>query len=413
MSILTLLTSVVTLLLLAVLFSFILCGSILAEKNGNPKLKWLMFLLFIGICLYYLIYILVFTGLIVKFPFFLRGLVPVFYSTQPAIYFYVVLNLDENYTFSKKDLWHFLPAIYSIIDNYGFYAGGPEHWKQLALLVNENNNAISSYRGTLVTAKYNFILRVLLYLTYTLFAWVYYVKNIQYNKNFTEQFVTKWLKYFLILVSLFVVALSFSTIYNSTYVQLSDPSSKHFYMYPLIITSITVIILSSYILFNPILLYGVPRINFNTIADNKNTLSQFSKIDEKELTSSELYLEQNEIQIKELKLAQAIIKEIKELKLYTDTEFSLSKASNHFNLPIHHISFVINKHLQKSFPDIICQMRIEHAINLLKSTSSKKFTMEAIGNMSGFHSRTTFYVNFKKITGISPNEYLQNLKSVN
>jgi YesN/AraC family two-component response regulator len=54
-------------------------------------------------------------------------------------------------------------------------------------------------------------------------------------------------------------------------------------------------------------------------------------------------------------------------------------------------------------------MRIAHAIQLLKDNRNKKFTMEAIGNMSGFNSRTTFYVSFKKTMGISPNEYLQKL----
>jgi AraC-like DNA-binding protein len=56
-------------------------------------------------------------------------------------------------------------------------------------------------------------------------------------------------------------------------------------------------------------------------------------------------------------------------------------------------------------------MRIEHAVELLKDNSHKKYTMEAIGYISGFNSRTTFYVSFKKITGITPNEYLQNIKS--
>ena len=86
-------------------------------------------------------------------------------------------------------------------------------------------------------------------------------------------------------------------------------------------------------------------------------------------------------------------------------------ASKHFSLPNHHISFVINNHLNKSFPDIICEMRIDHAIELLKDNGNKKYTMEAIGNISGFNSRSNFYVSFKKITGITPNEYLQNLKA--
>ena len=53
----------------------------------------------------------------------------------------------------------------------------------------------------------------------------------------------------------------------------------------------------------------------------------------------------------------------------------------------------------------ISEMRIEHAIALIENDTNKKYTLEAIGNMSGFHSRTTFYVSFKKHTGVSPLEY--------
>ena len=114
---------------------------------------------------------------------------------------------------------------------------------------------------------------------------------------------------------------------------------------------------------------------------------------------------------KEYKLAHSIISEITEKQLYKNVDFSLDNASIHFTLPRHHISFILNNHIKKSFPDIICEMRIEHAVELLKDNSHKKYTMEAIGYLSGFNSRTTFYVSFKKITGITPNEYLQNIKS--
>jgi AraC-like DNA-binding protein len=61
--------------------------------------------------------------------------------------------------------------------------------------------------------------------------------------------------------------------------------------------------------------------------------------------------------------------------------------------------------MKKSFPDLISEMRVEHAIALIESDNKKKYTLEAIGNMSGFHSRTTFYVSFKKHKGVSPLEF--------
>jgi hypothetical protein len=144
----TLSAPVVTLLISAVLVTFIACGTILVEKNANPKLKWLMFAIFYSLISYYYVNVLVITGFIGHVPFFLRGLTPFYYIIQPAIYFYVVINLNDNYTFSKIDLLHLIPVLYAIIDNWGFYSGGPQHWQYWANLISIEYTKIANYQGT-------------------------------------------------------------------------------------------------------------------------------------------------------------------------------------------------------------------------------------------------------------------------
>jgi len=392
--------SVVALLIAAVFTTFFACGTILMEKNGNPKLKGLMFAMLWGIINYHIIHVFVFTGLIDKVPFLLRGFAPFYYVVQPAIYFYVVVNLDENYSFSKIDLLHLIPAVYAIIDNFDYYSGGPQHWQYWAREISDDYSKIANYQGTLMKAKYNFILRVLLYVSYTLFAWRYYIKNIQLNREIKSQFVLKWLKLFLIVISIFVVSVAFSSVYNAIFISSFIDNSNLFLKIPIFVTGLAIITLATYILLNPLLLYGLPKINYKTIADNKKSLPNFKSLKN----------DIDEVDNKEYNLAQTIISEIKEKKLYLNPDFSIALASEHFSIPSHHISFILNNHINKSFPDIICEMRIDHSIELLKDNSNKKYTMEAIGNISGFNSRTTYYVSFKKITGISPNVYLQNLK---
>jgi len=391
---------VITLLLLTMLLTTIANFSIISEKNANPRLKWLMFTMFFGIINYYLVHVLVITGLIVHVPFLLRGMAPFYYLVQPAIYFYVVVNLKENYAFSKIHLLHLIPAFYSIIDNYGFYTGGHEHWQFWANKVSSNYANISNYPGSLVKAKFNFILRVLLYIAYTLFAWRYYIKNLQLDKEIKTLFVLKWLKFFLIVITIFVISVTYSSVYSAIFLSSLNEKTRLIFEVPLYLTGISLITLALYILLNPILLFGLPKINYSTINENNRSLSKFKTISNQD----------KEIENPEFHLANTIILEIKEKKLYSNSEFSVSMASEYFSIPNHHISYILNNHIKKSFPDIISEMRIDHAIQLLKDNNSKKYTMEAIGNIAGFNSRTTFYVSFKKITGISPNEYLQNLK---
>ena len=60
---------------------------------------------------------------------------------------------NENYSFSKKDLIHLIPALYSIIDNYGFYTGGSQHWKYWTNSIADNLSNILNYPGTIMKGK--------------------------------------------------------------------------------------------------------------------------------------------------------------------------------------------------------------------------------------------------------------------
>jgi AraC-like DNA-binding protein len=392
--------TVQSLLILAVLVTFLACGTIFLEKNGNPKLRLLLFVILSEIGLHFLVILFVLIGLIQDFPFLIRGIFPYFYLIQPAIYFYVVVNLNENYEFTKKDLLHLTPAILSLIDNCGFYLGGPEHWQYWSNSISNNFAEMAKYPGILMLSKYNFIFLDLLNISYTLFAWRYYFHFIKNNQEIKDQFVLKWLKMFLIIISIFIFSLASNLICNFKYLDTIINNSNTSVLITFCLIVFSILAFSCYILFNPILLYGLPKINYDTIADNVNTLPNFK--------SNKNAIEDHNI--KEFELAQTIISEIKEKQLYKNKDFSISLASQHFSIPIHHISFIINNHVQKSFPDIVCELRIDHAIQLLKDNRNKKYTMEAIGNLSGFKSRSTFYSSFKKITGITPNEYYQNLK---
>jgi AraC-like DNA-binding protein len=47
----------------------------------------------------------------------------------------------------------------------------------------------------------------------------------------------------------------------------------------------------------------------------------------------------------------------------------------------------------------------KHAKNLIKEGKNAELTLEAIGLLSGFSSRNTFFTAFKKAEGISPGSY--------
>lgn len=93
-------------------------------------------------------------------------------------------------------------------------------------------------------------------------------------------------------------------------------------------------------------------------------------------------------------------------KLYLEPDFSLQKLADHFN---HSISWVSTKAKQE-FPDqnlseVINSYRVNHAKSLLTKDEYAHYSIEAIGNESGFNSRASFFRAFKHHVGLTPALY--------
>lgn len=405
------LTAVAT-LLIASIFSFIVIISLIIEQKGNKHLRNLLLVILLGNFLYAATHFLGITGILIYIPVGLRIFTPIYYLIPPAIYFYVITNLNEAFKYKTIHLLHLLPFFISIIDNAPTLFWSQAEIKRMALIVVNNYTAYGNFNGVIFKVKYNYLFRMFFYTFYLMFSWRYYYSYVNQTKNQAEIRIVRWIKYFLIVLGLFVLTTALSLFYNFKYLMINTNTMNtvDLSLIPFIFVACAVILLCAFIFFNPILLFGIPRIT----GLNKNQYPPLTELNIDNTVISDINsnnrigekkIELNEETIKELQLAKSIIKEIKELQLYKDTKFSLSKASIHFNIPVHHISFVLNNQIKKSFPDIISEMRIEHAIALIENDTNKKYTLEAIGNMSGFHSRTTFYVSFKKHTGVSPLEY--------
>lgn len=70
-----------------------------------------------------------------------------------------------------------------------------------------------------------------------------------------------------------------------------------------------------------------------------------------------------------------------------------------------YLSKTINKVYGQNFVSYINHFRIGTAKELLKDPTFEQYTIEAIGEMSGFKSKSAFNAAFKKITGYTPSEY--------
>lgn len=111
----------------------------------------------------------------------------------------------------------------------------------------------------------------------------------------------------------------------------------------------------------------------------------------------------NDSQLREI--AERARKAIAEEHLYRDSSLSLADLSRIIETSPHELSRAINESLDESFHTLLRHYRLDDAKRRLRDPSHDVFTIEGIGQMSGFGSRSTFHDLFRKETGMSPAEF--------
>ncbi|UGU15939.1 helix-turn-helix transcriptional regulator [Sinomicrobium kalidii] len=89
--------------------------------------------------------------------------------------------------------------------------------------------------------------------------------------------------------------------------------------------------------------------------------------------------------------------------LFKNPDLTLPQLAEEIKVRPHLISQLLNDNLNKNFSLFINEYRIEEAKRILDSNRNLK--IEAIAEMCGFNSISTFYSAFKKITNTTPAKY--------
>ena len=104
-------------------------------------------------------------------------------------------------------------------------------------------------------------------------------------------------------------------------------------------------------------------------------------------------------------IADQIVATITAEKVYLNPKITLDQLSKICDLQRHSVSQTINQHMKTNFNELINKYRVEEAVQLLESSTTKNLTIKAIAEMAGFNTVSSFNANFKKIMGRSPKEF--------
>jgi len=94
---------------------------------------------------------------------------------------------------------------------------------------------------------------------------------------------------------------------------------------------------------------------------------------------------------------------LKNQKLFKKTELTISEIAEKLDVPSHILSQTINENLKKSFPVLINEYRVTYSKKMI--LENDLLTLEAIGNLCGFKSKSAFYNAFKKQLKTTPAKY--------
>jgi AraC-like DNA-binding protein len=95
-----------------------------------------------------------------------------------------------------------------------------------------------------------------------------------------------------------------------------------------------------------------------------------------------------------------------ENKPFLIEKIAMAEVAKILKVSSQQISQVINEKTNLNFNDFVNTFRIEEAKIMLLSNAYSKLTIDAIAQKSGFHSKSAFYVAFKKYTGNTPKEFI-------
>lgn len=305
----------------------------------------------------------------------------VFYGTRygswfllgPITYFYFKSITDAAWSFSKKQLLHFLPFIifvviipliaYKVLNDRQIDYG-------MLSVFDHREKIVSTIQWTYSIV---FILQFV-HLGYFLF------KNLKivnyYSKRLTSEYSNidvkiNWLKYFNIAL---IIILIFSVIF----------------LYILLVTDIYRRHLD-YIYVIPIgLLFNF--ISFKFMRTEWRPIENNSKYEGSSLN-------QDEIPDYIIKLNRLMENE----KVYLNNVIRLSDLSEMMTINKHHLSQIINQHYGLSFYDFINQFRVNEAKDII--IKHPEYTLHQVAFDSGFNNKTSFVNAFKKFEKVPPSKF--------
>jgi AraC-like DNA-binding protein len=347
--------------------------------------QYLLAGLLISTIFYYLPFFLSNAKLLHYAPYMLK-LGIIFYLMMPALLtLYVKSFLTKSFQFKKKYLFLLIGPFIAFLDYLYFHI---QNYAQLDEIVNmiENKNIYIFRLEGFIPFELNLLIRFIYILPFG-----YYLIKINIDKK-KRPFLTQedktifaFLKYLLlgVLCVYAIFFVYFIITLNSDEIDFTGSLTSGIS----IISGTLIMYLGLNILLSPQLLFDLKETRKKNIQINNETSEE------------------------DQELLNTIETKMGEEKFYLNENFSSQHVFTNFEISRSKLDELLVQRKGISFAEWLNSYRIEYAKNLL--LSNEQYTIDALSTMSGFSSRSAFHAAFKKITQITPTEYINQSKKGN
>lgn len=309
-------------------------------------------------------------------------LIPLTLAVGPLLFFYVKSITTSYFRFRKRDGLHFIPVLIFIVYKivifvYDASLPGFEDTQNGFLKIHLDEK----YIQPLVEIIEN--LQMLLYFAFTFQLYYTYKRKIQDYFSNTYALELNWIRNFLFVYAFLFLYKVFENVVGNSIIDLHW-TQRWWYEF-----------------FSAIAILYIGIKGYFTDTNTLKDLNLSMQPKQKSKTGATLQnekLEKDKVTVENF---------MRQNSPFLNPDLNLTELSKMINISVPELSDIINSGFQKNFNDFINSYRVTAVQKMLENGKQKQLSLLGIAHECGFNSKATFNRVFKKLTSLTPSEYLQ------
>jgi AraC-like DNA-binding protein len=339
------------------------------------------------------------TDFFLDYPHFWRLPVIPSLCVPPLAYLYVRTVLEQQYRFRKSDLVFFVPALLYFLNMLPFYLKPTAEKLEILRGLFANERQIALEPEGMIPPGWGMAFRLSYGLVFTVAQFVLVARTrkrmmLSEEKHLAQnRQIFQWLFFFTLVISFtYLFLLADYLLHLSRYI-------NFFVVISFILTG-TVLFYCAYLIWKPNILYG-----FTGWGKGTPDISAVSPVTEAPIPSVKARRDSLRIEQRE-EFSALIARHFKDTHAFTKPGYTIQDLSTELNLPSYQLSAFINQEYGINFNEWINNHRIDYLRELFHSSPEyANYTMEALGQLAGFKSKSSFVAAVKKKTGQTPSAF--------